>query len=69
MSASETKYIHVEDAKLFTYFLVTIFLPLLYFVEVEDERKFPPTVGPVNDVLENEANLKIQFISKVKLHV
>ena len=41
-----------------TDFLVTTFLPLMYLVEVEVERKLPPPVGPPKLVLENWENLQ-----------
>lgn len=40
-----------------TNFLVTIRFPLTTLVEVEVERKLPPTVGPPNVVLEKWAIL------------
>lgn len=43
-----------------THFLVTIFLPLTYLVDVEVDRKFPPPRGPLNDVLEKLENLQTE---------
>lgn len=43
-----------------THFLVTIFLPLTYLVDVEVDLKFPPPRGPLNDVLEKLENLQTE---------